>query len=185
MTILTSRLVGPRIATLAALAALTMVLALAGGCGTDSSAQPAGSATNPSKDTLAAVTMRDPWVKAADSGMTAAFGTLINGGDTDITIVSVTSPVSPVEIHEMVMRDGEMVMQAKEGGLTVGAGRTHALEPGGDHLMLMELAEPIRPGDEVTFTLTLSDGRTLEFSAVAKPFAGANESYHPQEHSAS
>ena len=25
--------------------------------------------------------IRDPWVKAADKGMTAAFGTLVNDGD--------------------------------------------------------------------------------------------------------
>ncbi len=31
------------------------------------------------------------------------------------------------------------------------------------------------------FTLTLKDGRTVSFTAVAKDFAGANESYAPHE----
>ena len=45
--------------------------------------------------------------------------------------------------------------------------------------MLMNLAQPVKPGDEVTFTLTFADGRTAQFSAIAKPFAGAGESYDP------
>lgn len=127
----------------------------------------------------AALTVKDPWVKAADSGMTAAFGTLINNTGTDVTVVSVASPASPMELHEMAMEDGKMVMRPKEGGFTIKAGGTHELSPGGDHLMLMKPSAPIKPGDELQFTLTLADGGTVSFSAVAKPFAGAGESYAP------
>jgi copper(I)-binding protein len=56
---------------------------------------------------------------------------------------------------------------------------THELSPGGDHLMLMKPAKAIEPGDEVTFTLKLADGTSVPFSAIAKPFVGAQESYDP------
>ena len=79
----------------------------------------------------------------------------------------------------MAMKDGKMVMQAKQGGIVIKAKSTHALEPGGDHLMLMNLAKPVQAGDELTFTLTFADGRTQQFTAVAKPFTGAQESYAP------
>jgi periplasmic copper chaperone A len=59
------------------------------------------------------------------------------------------------------------------------AGGTHELSPGGDHLMLMKPSAPVRPGDELQFTLKLGDGGTVPFSAVAKPFAGAGETYAP------
>jgi copper(I)-binding protein len=127
----------------------------------------------------AALTVRDPWVKAADSGMTAAFGTLVNDTGADVTITAATSPASPIELHTMAMQDGKMVMTEKEGGFVVKAGATHELGPGGDHLMLMKPSAPIKPGDEVSFTLTLSGGGTVAFTAVAKPFAGAQESYMP------
>src|SRR5690606_15008209 len=94
----------------------------------------------------AGLTVEDPWVKAAEEGMTAAFGTLVNGGEADVTVVGATSTVSPVEIHEMAMSGGQMVMRRKDGGLTVPVGARHALEPGGDHLMLMDLAHPVAPG---------------------------------------
>jgi copper(I)-binding protein len=94
-------------------------------------------------------------------------------------VVSVASPASPTELHEMAMEDGKMVMRPKDGGFVIKAGTTHELAPGGDHLMMMNPSAPIKPGDEVSFTLTLSDGSTVPFTAIAKPFAGAGESYAP------
>jgi len=72
-----------------------------------------------------------------------------------------------------------MVMQEKEGGFVVKAKGTHELSPGGDHLMLMKPGRAIEAGDEVSFTLKLADGTTVGFRAIAKPFAGAQESYAP------
>ena len=111
--------------------------------------------------------------------MTAGFGTFVNNGAADVTIVSADSPASGVELHEMAMKDGEMVMKPKEGGIVVKAGASHKLEPGGDHLMLMDLIKPVKPGDEVAFKLAFADGTTYDFTAVAKPFTGAEESYAP------
>jgi copper(I)-binding protein len=152
------------------------VLALTG-CAAETGGAPATSA--PTTASTAAVVVKDPWVKAAGSGMTAAFGILVNDTAADVTVVSATSPASPLEIHEMAMKDGAMVMQRKAGGLVIKARSTHELKPGGDHLMLMSPKAPVKPGDELTFTLTLSDGSSVPFTAVAKPFAGAGESYDP------
>ncbi|GAA0486217.1 hypothetical protein Ade02nite_09940 [Paractinoplanes deccanensis] len=127
----------------------------------------------------ARLTVKDPWVKAAGSGMTAAFGTLVNDTGKDVTVLKAATSVSPMELHEMAMDNGKMVMRPKTDGFLVKAGGTHELSPGGDHLMLMKPTAPIKPGDELTFTLTLDDGSTVDFSAVAKPFAGAQESYAP------
>lgn len=125
------------------------------------------------------VTISDAWVKSAQEGMSAAFGVLTNDGDTDVTIVSASTEASPmIELHETVENEsGEMMMQQKEGGFVVPAGGALALEPGGNHIMLMGLAAPIMAGDEVTFVLTFSDGSTLEFTAPGKDFSGANENY--------
>lgn len=173
--------------TVTGLVASGLMIAATVGCSPSSSEVTASEAGSVDVD-VSPLTVRDPWVKAADEGMTAAFGVLVNDGDTDVTVVSADSPVSPMEIHEIVMADGEMLMREKEEGLTVPAGGSHTLEPGGDHLMLMDLAAPIAPGDEVAITLTLADGATVEFTAVAKPFAGGEERYehdhddHHDEH---
>ncbi|MFI5495104.1 copper chaperone PCu(A)C [Actinoplanes sp. NPDC051859] len=164
-----------------ALAALT-VTALTGCGGDKDAATPTATGTAAPASSAAAVTglvVRDPWVKAADKGMTAGFAELVNDSDADITIKAATSPASPIELHTMAMKDGKMVMMPKEGGFVIKARSSHKLAPGGDHLMLMKPAAAIKPGDEVSFTLELSSGNPLTFKAIAKPFAGAGESYDP------
>ncbi|WP_433534338.1 copper chaperone PCu(A)C [Micromonospora sp. CA-249363] len=160
--------------------AAALVATGATGCGSSDpslAAQPSASVSAGAP--AGVITIRDPWVKAADKGMTAAFGTLVNDGDTDVTLTGAATSASPMELHEMTMKDGKMVMQQKQGGIVIKAKSSHALEPGGDHLMLMNLTKPVQAGEELTFTLTFADSRTQQFTAVAKPFTGAQESYAP------
>lgn len=159
-----------------ALGTVAVVAALGAGlvaCDGGKQAAPA-----PSKAS-APVAVADAWVKTADEGMSAAFGTLRNTTGAELTIVSATSPVSAMELHEVVVDGGKMVMRPKAAGFTIPAGGAHQLRPGGDHLMLMGLKSPVRAGDQVSFTLRLKDGRSVAFTAPAKPFAGANENYVP------
>jgi dye decolorizing peroxidase len=140
------------------LVALAAILGLAG-CGSTEAA-----VTKPVPE----LTVENPWVKAADSGMTPAFATLINNSDREITVVGASSPVSPMELHEMTMQGGTMIMRQKPGGFVLKPKASEQLTPGGDHLMLMRPAKPTKPGDEVSFTLSLSDGTKVSFSAIAK-----------------
>ena len=39
----------------------------------------------------------------------------------------------------------------------------------------------VEPGEEVAYELELEDGSTMEVVSVARPFGGANESYHGGE----
>ncbi|MEU8175465.1 copper chaperone PCu(A)C [Microbispora hainanensis] len=173
----------------AALAALMAPLLAAGACAAPSgtlsdtgatTAAPAAAQTPVSA--AAPLSVADPWVKTARSGMSAAFATLVNTTGEAVTVVTASTPVSPsVELHEVVGDGGTTTMRRKEGGIVIPAGGRHVLQPGGDHIMLMNVRKAIEPGTEVPFTLTLKDGRTVSFTAVAKDFAGANESYAPHE----
>jgi copper(I)-binding protein len=150
------------------------------GCGAapaPAAAQAAPAAAQP------AVVVSDPWVKAVDSGMTAVFGTFSTPGSTPVTVVSAVTTASPrTELHEVATGDdGAMVMRPKEGGFTIEPGAPHSLAPGGDHIMIMDLASPIRPGDDVDVTLTLEDGSTVGFSALAKETTAGEENYEHGE----
>lgn len=134
-------------------------------------------------DLAAAVSLTDPWVKSAKSGKTAAFGTLVNTGETEVVVASATSEIaSTMELHETVKNDdGTMAMQPKEGGFTIPAGGEHELEPGGDHLMIMDLKRPLKPGEVVTVTLVMEDGSEMAVEATVKTFTGAEEEYQNGE----
>lgn len=173
-----------RLRAAAGVGALVAVAALATGCGDDSDAGDASATSTSAADSSAAreaasITVTDAWVKAVDSGMTAAFGEIANTSDADITIVSATTAASDaVELHETVTNDdGTMAMQPKEGGFVVPAGGTLTLEPGGNHIMFMGVTSALKPGQTVPVTLKLSDGSTLEMDAVVKTFSGADEKY--------
>jgi copper(I)-binding protein len=131
-----------------------------------------------------AVTVADPWVKTAESGMTAVFGTFSTTGSTPVTVVSAQTSASPrTELHEVVAgNDGAMRMRPKGDGFVIAPGTPRVLAPGGDHIMIMDLAAPIRPGDQVDVTLTLSDGSTIPFTALAKETGGGEENYEGGAH---
>jgi copper(I)-binding protein len=158
----------------AALAVAAFALAGLSAC---SATEPRTGAADASAPTCP-LSVSDGWVKAADDGMTAAFGTLTNAGAAEVRLrAAATSAAARVELHEVVSEGGAMVMRQVAGGLAVPAGGTLALEPGGNHLMLMGLTEPVRPGDEVTLTLTCEGGGTATMTAQAKAYTGADEHY--------
>lgn len=161
-----------RISTRFGILLVAAALGLAGCASTDTGTTAATEADS--------VTITDAWVKAADSGMSAAFGELENTGDSDAVIVSITSDASSMmELHEVVDDgSGSMVMQQRDGGFVVPAGGSLTLEPGGFHFMLMDLTAPLVAGDEATFTVTFEDGSTMDFTAPVKDFTGADENYN-------
>lgn len=133
--------------------------------------------TGPHADSI---TVSDAWIKASDTEMTAEFGTLTNDSDSDIHLVGGSSEIAgKIEIHETVETDGAMAMREADGGLAIPANGSLTLDPGGDHLMLMDLREPINAGDTVVVTLEFGDGSTKEVSATARDFLGNNEKYQP------
>jgi copper(I)-binding protein len=146
-----------------------------------------GSSPGPSAQAAApAVLVEDAWVRATvgakDTSMTAAFMSLTNPGNVDIKLTSATSPVAgTVQLHEMATKDGKMVMQEKAGGVTVPATSHTHLSPGSDHVMLMGLEQPLKPGDEVPISLKFSDGTTHDLTVPVKAFTEEEEHYHPSQ----
>ena len=110
-------------------------------------------------------TLKDAWIRAlpTGSGMTAGFGTLENPGPGAIEIRSFTSPsFGDVSLHRTELVDG--VSRMKEvPALSIEAGSSIVLEPGGYHLMLMMPVEDIMPGKTVTIEMTAADGRHFSF----------------------
>jgi len=125
---------------------------------------------------FAQVTVADPWVRGtvAGQGATGAFMTLTSPADA--SLVAAASPVAKVvEIHEMKMEGGVMQMRAMD-KLALPAGRPVELKPGGYHVMLMGLKEPLKAGAIVPVTLTVEDRsgkrQTVEVKATVRALAG-------------
>jgi len=88
----------------------------------------------------------------------------IEGGDADTALsgVSASADVAAlVEIHQTVLRDDGTMATTRISDVEVPAGPTVMMVPGGMHVMLVELAEPIELGDTFDMTLTFDNGTEL------------------------
>ncbi len=122
------------------------------------------------------VTVTEAWTRAIPGQTsTGAYMRLVSSADA--TLVEVASPAARiVEIHEMRMDGGVMRMSAVE-KLPLPAGKAVQLSPGGYHVMLMGLREPLKEGGTLPLTLTVVDGsgkaQKIEVSAVVRGLAAA------------
>lgn len=133
----------------------------------------------------AAVAVENGWVRVSEysenvGGMTGAFGTFTNNTDAEVKILGGSAEIATmVEVHEVVMSGGKMLMQAKEGGIVIPAGESLTLEPGGLHIMLMGLKKPIATGDQITLTIDFEGADDQTFTWLAKESAAGDEEYKP------
>ncbi|MBI1251160.1 MAG: copper chaperone PCu(A)C [Alphaproteobacteria bacterium] len=114
------------------------------------------------------VVVEDAWIAASPQGVAIAAGyvTLRNAGDAPDRLVSLSSPSAPrVELHTMSMDGGVMQMRPIE-ALEIPANGAVALEPGGDHIMFVDLPEPLADGETVSVTMTFEtqDPMTVDFA---------------------
>lgn len=110
------------------------------------------------------------WVREPVPGrsVTAAYLVVENPGSDEIQIVSAASTVAgSVELHEMV-RSGDVMKMQPVKRIAVPAGGKVELKPGGLHIMLFDLKQPLKEGDTVAFTLTTNRGWTVKVPAIVK-----------------
>lgn len=91
------------------------------------------------------------------------FLTITNTGSEDDRLISATSPVAgEVQIHEMKMEGDVMKMAQLPDGLPIPAGQTVTLQPGGFHLMFMQLKQALVEGTKLPVTLTFEKAGSIE-----------------------
>lgn len=116
----------------------------------------------------------DPWARTSASMQNAgAVYMTISAGDEGDTLMgaSVESSVAAMaQIHETSMADdgsGSMMMQEVP-SISVPSGGEVSLEPGGFHVMLMQLAEPLVAGNEFTVTLMFEKAGEVEVDVTVR-----------------
>jgi copper(I)-binding protein len=100
------------------------------------------------------VKVENAWSRAAIQGGTGVvYLTITDSGASD-RLVAISAPVAAkAELHESFTEQGIAKMRGV-GTLPLAADSTVTLAPGGYHIMLMELKQPLKEGD--SFPVTLS-----------------------------
>lgn len=116
------------------------------------------------------ITVREAYIRAVPAGqtVTAAFMQLENSSDVKRIIVNASSPESRVvELHEHIHEQGMMKMRRLE-SLVIPASDKTILQPGGLHIMMIGLHQPLKLGQNVTLTLEFADGSSKTISAPVR-----------------
>jgi copper(I)-binding protein len=105
----------------------------------------------------AQVEITDAWVRATVQGQkaTGAFMNLTAKKATRLVGIK-TDAAAAAEVHEMTM-DKDVMRMRPIPVLDLPAGQTVALKPGGYHVMLMNLKEPLPVDSHVQLTLLFED----------------------------
>lgn len=91
----------------------------------------------------------------------AIFITIANGGNQADRLIAASSPAARVtELHTHIMEDDVMKMRPVE-AIDVAAGEEVLLKPGGNHIMLIGLTDPLVEGSTLPLELTFETAGTV------------------------
>ena len=99
---------------------------------------------------------------------------ITNNSDSDDALVGATvEGCGVIELHNMFMEEGVMVMRPVEGGeIPIPVGETVELMPGGLHVMCLQKAAPLELGTTVNIALQFANAGMIEMEAeVVEPAA--------------
>jgi copper(I)-binding protein len=119
----------------------------------------------------AQMTIDEVWATPSIPGQnrSAAYFVISNYGDTD-RLVGVASDVATAELHGHEM-DGDVARMVRVESVPVLAAEQTVFAPGGFHVMLLDLAEPLELGDYVTLTLEFEDAGKVDVDARVESLA--------------
>ena len=80
-----------------------------------------------------------------------------------------------VELHQHINDNGVMRMREATEGFTIDPGQTMKMTPGGYHIMLFSVREPLRAGTMINLVLQFESGETAE---IVIPVISVKEMHH-------
>ncbi len=129
------------------------------------------------------VKVEDAWVRGTVASQKATGAFMRLTASANARLVAVQSPAAGVvEIHEMAMEKDVMKMRAVP-GLALSAGQAVELKPGGYHVMLMDLKQPLKAGERVAITLVFEDAAKKRFTQeIQAPVNALGATPGPMKH---
>ena len=129
----------------------------------------------------------DPYVRAVPPNMpnSAAFMEIKNLTSSSIDLIQAYSTAAKnVELHEHVM-DGQMMKMQQIDKITLEAQKVTPLEPGGYHIMLLGLNQPLKEETSIVITLHFSNAQTINIDVPVKSIAAGmkmKQNHHGMQH---
>jgi hypothetical protein len=106
----------------------------------------------------------------------AAYVTIDNRGNTPDRLLSASTPAAgKTEIHTMTMSGGVMKMR-EAGEILIAPGTSIIMQPGdGYHIMLLDLKQPLKAGDQFPLTLNFEKAGKVKVSVEVTDKIGSTQ----------
>lgn len=118
------------------------------------------------------LTIVEAWARATPVKTGAAYISVRNDGDTADRLTGVSSDVAQMtHLHQSKEENGVMQMRPVD-GIDLPPHATVTLKPGGNHVMLMGLANSLKAGDTFPLALTFEKAGAVTVTVEVRP-AGA------------
>lgn len=137
---------------------IVLLLFAASGCGSDSSdADTTARSDEPTAPQR--VDIESPWARPAPTGGTSAlYMTLVNGTSATDTLKRVDVALADTaEIHETYRKEGNVMGMRPIGPVPIAPKSRITLEPGGRHVMLLNLRGPLTADSTASVTVTFAN----------------------------
>ena len=96
-----------------------------------------------------------------------------NAGNTADRLLHASTPIAAgVALHQMAVDEGMMKMRAVP-SIEIRPGGRLELQPGGYHLMLIDLKQPLKVGEKFPLTLTFARGGSITVSVQVEEMGAA------------
>jgi copper(I)-binding protein len=110
------------------------------------------------------IQIRHPWSRATPAGAKVGVGymEIRNRGKQPDRLLGASTPLARrVEMH-VTRSEGEVMKMRQVESFAIPAGERVELSPGGGHLMLVDLARPLKKGERVPLTLRFERAGEVE-----------------------
>jgi hypothetical protein len=117
------------------------------------------------------VVVEGAWVGEVppSSPVAAAYMTIKNEGAADDKLLSVTTSIAgSTMIHETVVDEEGVASMNMVDALVIPAGQSVTLKPGGTHIMLMDLKEPVTGKEKIELDLKFENAGGMKVEAPVK-----------------
>ncbi len=131
------------------------------------------------------VTVENPFARpsAGPAGAGAAYMTIRNQGPADRLVAASSSAARTTELHTHI-REGDVMRMRKVEAIAIPERGAATLAPGGMHVMLMGLHQPLKPGDAFALTLTFEKAGAVTVQVPVREMGAGTSMPHgsPKQH---
>lgn len=129
------------------------------------------------------IEIKDAWVREVppSSSTTAVYMTIENRGEEDDRLIAVDSTASNfAELHMVSIDEKSVAKMKRVDAIDIPGGKSVMLKPGGYHIMLIELKNPLKKGDKIELDLRFQKYGAVRIRAEVRE--GPDHKEHHMNH---